>query len=90
MTTRQTLLDSDGYARSVHPVDQEVALSLGVELGTLSSSPDTGVDINRLRRASSDVLQNVAKDVVNVALSGPLSRRDIQILTVQVTRDARM
>lgn len=81
--TKQTLLDANGYAVSIDPIDQEVSLAIGVGRGTLTSSPDTGLDYERLLRASSDTVLAIARDAVNVALAAPLGRGDVRVLDVQ-------
>ena len=88
VSSKATLLDANGFARSVHPVDQEVALAIGVELGTLKSSPTVGLDYERLRSATRKTILAVAIDAVNVALAGPLGRGDIKILGVQAETNA--
>jgi len=87
LETRQTLLDSNGYARSMDPVDQEVRFCIGVELGAFPSSPTTGIDLGRLRRARSEAVQQVAVDAVNVALAGPLGRGDVRVDKVISSND---
>lgn len=86
LVTRRTLFDSNGYARAMDPVDQEVALSIGIEKGAITSAPNTGLDVQRILRASDAALLTTATDAVNVAVARPLARGDIRILAVNVER----
>jgi hypothetical protein len=86
LAARSTLFDAQGFAVGTHPVDQEAALTLGVELGALSSSPAFGFDYERLRRASAIALQATAEDEARVRYAAAVARGDMRIEKVTCER----
>jgi hypothetical protein len=86
LSSKSTLVDADGFARVMDPTDQEVLFCLCVQRRSLPSSPDVGMDYDRIARASKATLQRLAEDEVNVALVRPLERGDVRVLEVHVTR----
>jgi hypothetical protein len=79
---RTVLYDANGYAKAMHPVDQTMAICCGIKKGTLTSSPDDGLDVDRILQASLASRQSVAEDAVNVAAAGPIGRGDVTIRRV--------
>ena len=47
--TRTFLSDDDGRLKSVHPVDQKVALAVLIQQKKLSSTPDTGSTLKEIK-----------------------------------------
>ena len=79
LASRSFLVDDDGYTRAMDPVDQEVVLALGIERGAVKASPETGIDLERIRAAKRNQRDAITKDAVRVALSAPLARQDITL-----------
>lgn len=69
--TRDWLVEN-GIYRSVHPVDQGVALSMCVRQGDLTSSPTTGNLLHKIDDLSSKDLKSKLEDTVK--RSNPLAR----------------
>jgi len=86
LQTRTVLLDDNGFTRGMDPVDQEVTISLGFAKGSITSSPDAGIDVDRIRLAPSPALQAIGRDEVLVRCAGPIARGDIEIRNVATTR----
>ena len=61
------VMNADGTMASIHPVDQKVALTLFIELGSISSAPNVG---NKLRT----VLNRVQPEQVNAIAGAELNR----------------
>src|SRR5258706_11011806 len=62
------MTDGSGRLREVHPIDQAVALGLGLVQGTIGSAPEIGAKFDRLRRASLKDLQKECEFMVEQAL----------------------
>ena len=75
---------ANGAILTVHPVDQEVNLCLGIEQGTLASAPTVGHRFRQIKRAGGPTLQTECEREAARALAAPLSRGDITILSVVV------
>lgn len=86
-TRRIIPLNADGTVQELHPVDQEVILDLANELGSLANDPGRGLDIQAIKDADDARKLQTAIDRVNVCLSGPLSRGDIEIRDVSLQSD---
>lgn len=80
--TRAFAQNADGTLASVHPVDQEVNLALGIEEGSIASAKDVGHRFRRIIRAAGPTVAAAVRDEANRALARPLARRDIKILSV--------
>ena len=72
-------LDDDGRYEDVHPVDQWVALQLGIALGTVGSSPLVGSPLRRITHAGAPRTRAQVEDAVRVALKPKLDTREIRI-----------
>lgn len=82
--SRAFVTNADGTLVQVHPVDQEVNLALGIEEGQIASAKTVGHRIRKIARAGGPDLVARVTDAVNIALSLPLTRKDIKILDVSV------
>ncbi len=84
---KNILLD-DGLYKEIHPVDQQVALSLLVTLGTLSSVPELGAAIRSIvyldQRTESKV-----RDAVNRSLETLVQDEKIEVLSVETQIEPR-
>lgn len=74
---------TDTSIRSMHPVDQQVVLALSIEVGQIASVPDQGHTLGQLGRMAPAQYTAAALDAVQLALAGPLGRKDIDLLSVQ-------
>jgi len=83
------VLDAQGHYRTVHEVDQRVALALVVREGDLASVPGTGSRLRRLGRLSPTRLVTAAQDAVRVALAPMLAAQEIEILSIGATAPSR-
>lgn len=72
--------DTNGQLVGVHPVDQAVALALGIAIGTVAAVPNLGLDIARLKRTRREAMQNAVNDVVRAALQSLIAAGDVQLL----------
>jgi hypothetical protein len=87
--TKSFLQNADGTMKSIHPVDQEVNLALGIEAGAIASAVDVGHRMRRILRASGPTVAAAARDEVNRVLARLLARRDIKLLGVDVDTTTR-
>jgi len=69
-----------GELSAVHPVDQYVALVASIPLGSVASSPEDGVDYDRIRLAQPAARQSTITDCVRYALRDGIARGDILFL----------
>lgn len=83
--TRTFLLGDDGRYLDGHPVDQEVALALLIEFGSITSAPSTGTTIRRVQYLSGAKVLAEVSDRVRRSLARPLRDGDIQELSLSVT-----
>lgn len=74
---RVVVLNSDGTVATVHYVDQQVALALGVELGTIPSAPNVGIRLSNIRTATVASFALACRDSTVGALVGLLRSRAI-------------
>lgn len=84
-TSKTAVVLSDGSIAVVHYVDQQVALALGVELGTIPSAPTIGIDLSRVRRATKATFQRTVEDAVKGALGFLLATKSIRIDSIVTT-----
>jgi len=83
LLTRRFLFDTNGRARGMHPIDQRVLLMLGVELGSIPSSPTVGNRFRkRLSRVAAAKMDAIALDETKVTLKTLLDAGDIALLSV--------
>lgn len=80
------MTDGSGRLQSVHPVDQQVNLALGLIEGTVTSVKDLGASFARLQRASLADLQKEGALMANRALARLISNNDIEVREVTATR----
>jgi hypothetical protein len=86
--TRTFPLDGNGELTLVHPVDQAVALAVGRPLVGTQSTPTSGLDVARLRRASRASMQLTVTLVVKDALQQLISDGDIAFHGAPLAPDA--
>lgn len=86
--TRDFPLDENGEIEGVHPVDQAVAMALGIVLAGASPAPAAGLDIERIKTASRAALQSTITDAVKVALADLISRADIAFIAAPLVPTA--
>jgi hypothetical protein len=70
--TKDFVINSDGQCVGVHPVDEQMALSLTVRRGSCKSSPELGNTLHEIKYLGGDKLQAEVKSRVLSAY--PLSR----------------
>lgn len=85
---REFPFDANGYAVTVHPVDQIAEISLGSPLGGWASAPDTGIDVARLKNSTPQTVATAEQDAANLALAEPLANGDITLKSVAQDPDA--
>lgn len=85
-TTRKFTMLADGRYQSVHPVDQMVAIALGVAARDYASAPTVGHTLGEMASSASPSFVADGADRIRRALRVPLSRGDIRIddITVNV------
>jgi hypothetical protein len=79
----------EGDAILTHPVDQAVALAVGIHLGSVAAAPNLGVDFQRLKRTSAAAMQSAVTDVVRTALRALIDAGDIAFLGAPLMPEAR-
>jgi hypothetical protein len=82
--TKSYPLLANGSNDSTDGVWQEVAHRLGIPLGSLSSSPDIGIDVEAARNATPGNAQRTVEDVVNRALAPMIARGDVQVVRIRL------
>lgn len=82
LTSRSFPVDEQGRLRAIHPVDQGVALALGVGQGGIANVPELGHRLRRIRSGARPSLQREVEDFVRLALRVWLERSDIALLAV--------
>lgn len=80
--TKTFPLDANGNFIDVHPVDQGVAMALGISVGKLRSAPTTGHGLLALPRASPSKSKSDVTAAVNEALAPWVARGDIAIVSI--------
>lgn len=76
-------LDTTGLYRSVHPVDQEVALALMAKFGTIAGAPDTGNKLRLIRKLGPRTKAE-ATNIVNEAIGALIAANDIKLLDLTI------
>jgi len=76
---RVVVLNSDGTVATVHYVDQQVALALGIELGSIPSAPSVGIRLSNIRAASAATFDLAVRDSTVGALAALLRVRAITL-----------
>lgn len=89
LATADFPIDANGFYKSVHPVDQRVALSLGVLEGTLASVPELGQRLRRITRISPTRAKRAVEDVIDLALDDLIEAGDIRLERVEVDTSIR-
>lgn len=79
--------NADGTTAEMHPIDQQVAYSLTIKLGTIASDPTRGFDWDKLKRTAPSARQHAASDLVKRALATPIAAGDITVVSVQLVQD---
>lgn len=74
---RVIVLNADGTVAAVHFVDQQVALCLGNEIGTIPSAPLIGIKLSNIRKASAITFKLAVRDSTVGALASLLRQRAI-------------
>jgi len=80
--TRRIVLDASGNAVTVHPVDHQVAIALGIVQRSLSSAAATGLQVSRVRAARRENAADIVQDMVRVSLAALLKAKDIALDSV--------
>lgn len=75
----------DGTLEAVHPVDQAVALALGIKAGTVGSATSIGNLLSDLEYASR-TLEVLVRQRVDTALAQLTARGDVALVSVVTTR----
>lgn len=78
-STGHYVMGSNGGLAEVHPVDQRVALALGVIAQSYKSAPTTGHDLLNEPNPGDPSFKTRAANRIRYALRIPLARGDIQI-----------
>jgi hypothetical protein len=82
-------LDATGQCQPVHPVDQQVALILCTELGSVPSLPTLGTRYRRrIERCDPKKILRIAIEEANAGLRDLIARGDVRILSVTITPPA--
>lgn len=72
ISARDLVVDQYGNVESVHPIDEGMAISMGVDRGSVKSSPDAGNDLRKIEYLSDPKLEaNVRSAVLSAQ---PLAR----------------
>jgi hypothetical protein len=82
--TKDFTLNSDGQYASTHPVDQAVALALGIQLGKVTSDVALGNSLKEIVKAGAPTLQSNVETRIRVALKTLLDAGDIELGTITV------
>ena len=88
LATRRFVQNADGSMASVHPIDQQVDLAMGIALGSLPGTPTQGNRLRRIQRAAGQTLQREVEDAVYDALNLLTTAKKITVLAVLVATPA--
>jgi hypothetical protein len=85
IATRTFPASTGGLLLGVHPVDQKVALALGVLAGRLTCAPAQGTNYSSLSRLPADQIQTAATNIVNAnpVIKALVRNKDITILAIR-------
>lgn len=86
---RDYVVGPDGQYKTIHWVDQKVALALIVQERDVSAVPTLGSRLRQLQRGSKQRLQTGAEDAVRLALQPMIDAREVELISVDVTMPAR-
>lgn len=86
---RDFLLDDDGGYKTLHYVDQKVALALVIGEGDIAGVPTFGSRLKSIKRGNAAQLAKRAEDAVLLALADIISRRQIEVIGVSVNTNVR-
>ncbi len=87
--TRDFRKGADGRFVAVHPVDQEVALALGLVERDVGSASSLGNRLRRIARAGGPSLQAGVEDIVRLALKRLTDRDAITVREIVVQSPTR-
>jgi len=76
-------LDDDGRYQDIHPVDQWVALQLGIVASSLGSSPNVGNTLRSITHVGAPSTANKAADAVRLALADGVNDGRITIAAIE-------
>lgn len=77
--TRTYPFGDDDELEAEHPVWQRVALAVGLRRGSLPSTPNVGIAIERLKRATDQTAQKEAEYAARVALADLIDAGDVKL-----------
>ncbi len=86
---RDYVVGPDGQYKTIHWVDQKVALALVIQERDVSSVPTLGSRLRSLRRGSAARLQTGAEDAVRLALQPMIDAREIELIEVKAATPSR-
>lgn len=75
-------LDDDGRYQDVHPVDQWVALQLGILAEGIGSSPTAGSRLRRITHVGAPDTRTKVEDAVRLALKPKIDGREIRVVRI--------
>lgn len=83
--SRDWVMLADGRYEAAHPVDQKVALSLLVELGTIASATNIGSKLKKIRPGGASMRAQVT-DAINTSfpLSALLANGDVETDAIEI------
>jgi hypothetical protein len=84
LVTKDFPLDAHGEYLATHPVDQAVALALGIQAGKVAGDPALGNTLKAIIKAGGPTLQNNVETRIRTALQTLLNAGDIEIGTIVV------
>jgi hypothetical protein len=87
--TRTFLRDDDGFLKSIHPVDQKVALALLMQQKKIAPAPKTGSTLREIKYIEPAKIETDVTDRINRALTAVLQPGDIEILKLEVLTPSR-
>lgn len=76
-------LDDDGLYQAVHPVDQWVALQVGVSLGAIGTSATAGNRLRRITHVGAPSTQREVEDAIRIALAAKVNDGSIRIDAIE-------
>ncbi len=86
---RDYVVGADGQYKTIHWVDQKVALALVIKESDVSAVPTLGSRLRRIQRGSHLQLQTSAEDAVRLALRPMIEAREVELVSVEVTTPTR-
>jgi hypothetical protein len=89
LSTRTFPLNADGTFKAIHPVDQQVALALGIQQGAIGSYTKLGNKLRAIKRGGGPQLISQVQDAVRQAVAAIVARNDILVTEVAVFTPVR-